>query len=107
MYAGIVGGKNFEERSNFDGGFNKLGVARIRVDVAIIEVGLGGRLDPTNVVKLVWYYNNALGRPKKKKFIARAKSISGYYEAFWMELDGVKQIWKNRKQIWKNRKELK
>ncbi|ONK55054.1 uncharacterized protein A4U43_UnF8130 [Asparagus officinalis] len=31
MYAGIVGGKNFEERSNFDGGFNKLGVARIRV----------------------------------------------------------------------------
>ncbi|VFQ70425.1 unnamed protein product [Cuscuta campestris] len=25
-------------------------------------------------VKLVWYYNNALGRPNKKKFIARAKS---------------------------------
>jgi hypothetical protein len=25
-------------------------------------------------VKLVWYYNNALGRPKKKKFIARSKS---------------------------------
>ncbi|XP_020268139.1 uncharacterized protein LOC109843601 isoform X2 [Asparagus officinalis] len=46
----------------------------MEVDVAIIEVGLGGRLDPTNVVKLVWYYNNALGRPKKKKFIARAKS---------------------------------
>ncbi|ONK62046.1 uncharacterized protein A4U43_C08F36240 [Asparagus officinalis] len=34
-------------------------------------------------------------------------SIPGYYEAFWKELDGVKQIWKNRKQIWKNRKELK
>ncbi|ONK54986.1 uncharacterized protein A4U43_UnF8900 [Asparagus officinalis] len=33
--------------------------------------------------------------------------IPGYYEAFWKELDGVKQIWKNRKQIWKNRKELK
>ncbi|KAE8676833.1 Gamma-aminobutyrate transaminase 1 [Hibiscus syriacus] len=28
-------------------------------------------------VKLVWYYNNALGRPKKKKFIARAKSYHG------------------------------
>jgi hypothetical protein len=25
-------------------------------------------------VKLVWYYNNALGRPNKKKFIARTKA---------------------------------
>ncbi|GAB2231625.1 hypothetical protein Droror1_Dr00010634 [Drosera rotundifolia] len=25
-------------------------------------------------VKLAWYYNNALGRPNKKKFIARAKA---------------------------------
>ncbi|OIW05606.1 hypothetical protein TanjilG_23392 [Lupinus angustifolius] len=29
------------------------------------------------VVKLVWYYNNALGRPKKKKFIARDESYHG------------------------------
>lgn len=28
-------------------------------------------------VKLVWYYNNALGRPNKKKFIARNKSYHG------------------------------
>ncbi|KAJ4705655.1 Gamma aminobutyrate transaminase mitochondrial-like [Melia azedarach] len=28
-------------------------------------------------VKLVWYYNNALGRPQKKKFIARHKSYHG------------------------------
>ncbi|KAL4201244.1 hypothetical protein AMTRI_Chr02g215090 [Amborella trichopoda] len=28
-------------------------------------------------VKLVWYYNNALGRPDKKKFIARQKSYHG------------------------------
>ncbi|RWR88541.1 putative gamma-aminobutyrate transaminase 3, mitochondrial [Cinnamomum micranthum f. kanehirae] len=28
-------------------------------------------------VKLVWYYNNALGRPNKKKFIARKKSYHG------------------------------
>lgn len=28
-------------------------------------------------VKLVWYYNNALGLPNKKKFIARAKSYHG------------------------------
>jgi 4-aminobutyrate--pyruvate transaminase len=25
----------------------------------------------------VWYYNNALGRPNKKKFIARSKSYHG------------------------------
>src|SRR5262249_9169153 len=29
------------------------------------------------VVKLVWYYNNALGRPKKKKFLARQKGYHG------------------------------
>ena len=29
------------------------------------------------VVKLVWYYNNALGRPNKKKIIARIKGYHG------------------------------
>jgi 4-aminobutyrate--pyruvate transaminase len=29
------------------------------------------------VVKLVWYYNNALGRPKKKKFLSRNKAYHG------------------------------
>src|SRR5579863_6792103 len=29
------------------------------------------------VVKLVWYYNNALGRPKKKKIISRMKAYHG------------------------------
>ena len=28
-------------------------------------------------IKLVWYYNNAIGRPKKKKIIARFKSYHG------------------------------
>ena len=28
-------------------------------------------------IKLVWYYNNALGRPKKKKIIARTKAYHG------------------------------
>ncbi len=28
-------------------------------------------------IKLVWYYNNAIGRPKKKKFIARQKGYHG------------------------------
>ncbi len=30
-----------------------------------------------SAVKLVWYYNNALGRPKKKKVIARLKGYHG------------------------------
>lgn len=29
------------------------------------------------VVKMVWYYNNAMGRPKKKKFLARKKGYHG------------------------------
>ena len=29
------------------------------------------------VVKMVWYYNNALGRPKKKKIISRARAYHG------------------------------
>jgi 4-aminobutyrate--pyruvate transaminase len=30
-----------------------------------------------SVVKLVWYYNNALGRPKKKKIISRQRAYHG------------------------------
>ncbi|WP_062762892.1 aspartate aminotransferase family protein [Falsirhodobacter sp. alg1] len=29
------------------------------------------------VVKMVWFYNNAIGRPKKKKFISRIKAYHG------------------------------
>jgi 4-aminobutyrate--pyruvate transaminase len=29
------------------------------------------------VIKLIWFYNNALGRPKKKKFLARNKAYHG------------------------------
>jgi len=29
------------------------------------------------VIKLIWYYNNALGRPKKKKFLSRHKAYHG------------------------------
>ncbi|KAI3870001.1 hypothetical protein MKW92_039822 [Papaver armeniacum] len=35
------------------------------------------RTTKPSLVKLVWYYNNALGRPNKKKFIARSKSYHG------------------------------
>jgi len=30
-----------------------------------------------SLIKLVWYYNNALGRPKKKKIISRMKAYHG------------------------------
>ncbi|KAK7825516.1 gamma aminobutyrate transaminase 3 [Quercus suber] len=39
-------------------------------------VNSGSEANDTQV-KLVWYYNNALGRPTKKKFIARSKSYHG------------------------------
>ncbi|ONK81954.1 uncharacterized protein A4U43_C01F34620 [Asparagus officinalis] len=35
----------------------------------------------------------------KQLFYTRLASIPGRYEAFWKELDGVKQIWKNRKEL--------
>ncbi|KAK7286484.1 hypothetical protein RJT34_21505 [Clitoria ternatea] len=38
-------------------------------------VNSGSEANDTQV-KLVWYYNSSLGRPDKKKFIARAKSYS-------------------------------
>ena len=28
-------------------------------------------------IKMVWYYNNALGRPHKKKIISRVKAYHG------------------------------
>ncbi|GAB2282494.1 Gamma aminobutyrate transaminase 3, chloroplastic [Dionaea muscipula] len=39
-------------------------------------VNSGSEANDTQV-KLVWYYNNALGRPEKKKFIARTKAYHG------------------------------
>ncbi|PHQ70349.1 MAG: aspartate aminotransferase family protein [Sneathiella sp.] len=42
----------------------------------VFFVNSGSEANDT-VVKLVWYYNNALGRPKKKKIIARQKGYHG------------------------------
>jgi 4-aminobutyrate---pyruvate transaminase len=42
----------------------------------VFFVNSGSEANDT-VVKLVWYYNNALGRPKKKKIIARTKGYHG------------------------------
>lgn len=30
-----------------------------------------------SLIKIIWYYNNAVGRPKKKKFISRQKAYHG------------------------------
>ncbi len=42
----------------------------------VFFVNSGSEANDT-VVKLVWYYNNALGRPQKKKIISRMKAYHG------------------------------
>jgi 4-aminobutyrate---pyruvate transaminase len=42
----------------------------------VFFVNSGSEANDT-VVKLVWYYNNALGRPEKKKILSRAKGYHG------------------------------
>src|ERR1700678_2769197 len=42
----------------------------------VFFVNSGSEANDT-VVKLVWYYNNALGRPQKKKILARTKGYHG------------------------------
>jgi 4-aminobutyrate---pyruvate transaminase len=42
----------------------------------VFFVNSGSEANDT-VVKLVWYYNNAMGRPKKKKIISRMKAYHG------------------------------
>src|SRR5260221_11615470 len=42
----------------------------------VFFVNSGSEANDT-VVKLVWYYNNALGRPEKKKILARTKGYHG------------------------------
>jgi 4-aminobutyrate---pyruvate transaminase len=45
--------------------------------VSKIYYGSSGSDANDTQVKLVWYYNNAVGRPKKKKIIARLKGYHG------------------------------
>jgi 4-aminobutyrate--pyruvate transaminase len=42
----------------------------------VFFVNSGSEANDT-VTKLVWYYNNALGRPRKKKIVSRAKGYHG------------------------------
>jgi 4-aminobutyrate--pyruvate transaminase len=45
--------------------------------VSKVFFGASGSDANDTQVKLVWYYNNAIGRPKKKKIIARLKGYHG------------------------------
>lgn len=42
-----------------------------------VYFGLGGSDANETIVKLIWYYNNILGRPKKKKIISRWRGYHG------------------------------
>lgn len=42
----------------------------------VFFTGSGSEANDT-VIKLIWYYNNAIGRPEKKKLIARVKGYHG------------------------------
>lgn len=46
-------------------------------DLNRVFFGLSGSDSNDTHVKLVWYYNNLLGRPEKKKFIARKNAYHG------------------------------
>src|SRR5690606_21211051 len=51
-------------------------LAMMPVRMSKVFFGLSGSDANDTVTKLVWYYNNALGRPRKKKFIAL---MNGYH----------------------------
>jgi L-2,4-diaminobutyrate transaminase len=42
-----------------------------------VYFGLSGSDANETNIKLVWYYNNILGRPKKKKIISRERGYHG------------------------------
>ncbi|CAK9253475.1 unnamed protein product [Sphagnum jensenii] len=49
---------------------------------------IGSEANDTQV-KLVWYYNNALGRTQKKNFISRLKSLTPLHQGFDLPVDFV------------------
>jgi 4-aminobutyrate--pyruvate transaminase len=46
-------------------------------DASRVFFGLSGSDANDTQIKLMWYYNNALGRPQKKKFISRQRGYHG------------------------------
>ena len=46
-------------------------------DAGRVFFGLSGSDANDTQIKLIWYYNNAIGRPEKKKIIARRRGYHG------------------------------
>jgi L-2,4-diaminobutyrate transaminase len=55
----------------------KMVVDRAPDHMCRVYFGLGGSDANETNIKLVWYYNNVLGRPEKKKIIARQRGYHG------------------------------
>ena len=56
---------------------SKMVLERAPEHMSKVYFGLGGSDANTTNVKLVWYYNNILGRPEKKKIISRWRGYHG------------------------------
>ncbi len=52
-------------------------VERAPANMSRVYFGLGGSDANETQIKLVWYYNNVLGRPEKKKIISRWRGYHG------------------------------
>lgn len=55
----------------------KMVIDRAPKNMSKVFFGLGGSDANETNIKLVWYYNNVLGRPDKKKIISRARAYHG------------------------------
>ena len=55
----------------------KMVVDRAPANMSKVYFGLGGSDANETNIKLVWYYNNILGRPEKKKIISRWRGYHG------------------------------
>jgi L-2,4-diaminobutyrate transaminase len=55
----------------------KMVLDRAPANMSKVYFGLGGSDANETNVKLVWYYNNVLGRPRKKKIISRWRGYHG------------------------------
>ena len=56
---------------------SKMILDRAPANMSKVYFGLGGSDANETNVKLIWYYNNALGRPAKKKIISRWRGYHG------------------------------
>jgi L-2,4-diaminobutyrate transaminase len=56
---------------------SKMVIDRAPANMSKVYFGLGGSDANETNVKLVWYYNNVLGRPEKKKIISRWRGYHG------------------------------